>query len=94
MFVSDWCITNLAGGFRSKALLAHYYRRKLFSQRSVVVAMCSDRRHPLLRNLNSNVTVDFVRVKSYANSLLGAINIQVAIVRQTINESFIADWYF
>ena len=24
MFVSDWCITNLAGGFRSKALLAHY----------------------------------------------------------------------
>ena len=56
--------------------------------------MCSDRRHSLLRNLNSNVTVDFVRVKSYANSLLGAINIQVAIVRQTINESFIADWYF
>ena len=54
--------------------------------------MCSDRRHPLLRNLNSTVTV--VRVKSYVNSLLGAINIQVAIVGQTINESFIADWYF
>ena len=53
--------------------------------------MCSDRRHPLLRNLNSTVTVDFVRVKSYVNSLLGAINIQVAIVRQTINESFIAE---
>ena len=53
--------------------------------------MCSDRRNPLLRNLNSNVTVDFVRVKSYVNSLLGAINIQVAIVRQTINESFIAE---
>ena len=51
--------------------------------------MCSDRRHPLLRNLNSTVTVDFVKVKPYVNSLLGAINIQVAIVRQTINESFI-----
>ena len=56
--------------------------------------MCSDRRHPLFRNLDSTVTVDVVRVKSYVNSLLGAINIQVAIVRQTINESFIADWYF
>ena len=53
-----------------------------------MVAMCSDRRHPLLRNLNSTVTVDFVKVKPYVNSLLGAINIQVAIVRQTIHESF------
>ena len=56
--------------------------------------MCSDRRHPLLRNLNSTVTVDFVKVKPYVNSLLGAINIQVAIVRQTINESFIAEVFF
>ena len=53
--------------------------------------MCSDRRHPLFRNLDSTVTVDVVRVKSYVNSLLGAINIQVAIVRQKINESFIAE---
>ena len=56
--------------------------------------MCSDRRHPLFRNLDSTVTVDVVRVKSYVNSLLGAINIQVAIVRQTINESFIAEVFF
>ena len=56
--------------------------------------MCSDRRHPLFRNLDSTVTVDIVRVKSYVNSLLGAINIQVAIVRQTINESFIAEVFF
>ena len=56
--------------------------------------MCSDRRHPLFRNLDSTVTVDVVRVKSYVNSLLGAINIQLAIVRQTINESFIAEVFF
>ena len=56
--------------------------------------MCSDRRHPLFRNLDSTVTVDVVRVKSYVNSLLGAINIQVVIVRQTINESFIAEIFF
>ena len=56
--------------------------------------MCSDRRHPLFRNLDSTVTVDIVRVKSYVNSLLGAINIQLAIVRQTINESFIAEVFF
>ena len=56
--------------------------------------MCSDRRHPLFRNLDSTVTVDVVRVKSFVNSLLGAINIQVAIVRQTINESFIAEVFF
>ena len=36
--------------------------------------MCSDRRHPLFRNLDSTVTVDVVRGKSYVNSLLGAIN--------------------
>ena len=56
--------------------------------------MCSDRRHPLFRNLDSTVTVDVVRVKSYVNNLLGAINIQLAIVRQTINESFIAEVFF
>ena len=39
----------------------------------------SDCRHPRLRNLNSTVPVDVVRVKSYVNNLLSSTTVPVRV---------------
>ena len=41
--------------------------------------MLSDCRHPRFRNLNSTVPVDFVRLKSYVDSLLNYTRVPVRV---------------
>ena len=45
----------------------------------------SDCRHPRLRNLNSTVPVDVVRVKSYVNSLLSSTTVPVRVSVNKVN---------
>ena len=55
----------------------------MIHQGTAVVAICcymlSDRWHPRFRNLNSTVTVDVVKVKSYVNSLFNSMRVPVRI---------------
>ena len=47
--------------------------------------MLSDRRHPRFRNFNSSVPVDFVRVKSYVNSLFNSTRVPVRVLVNKLN---------
>ena len=53
-------------------------------------AMLSDHRHPCIRNLNSTVPVDFVRVKSYVNSLFNSTRVPVRILVNKLN--LVPEW--
>ena len=52
--------------------------------------MLSDRKHPCIRNLNSTVPVDFVRVKSYVNSLFNSMREPVRILVNKLN--LVPEW--
>ena len=47
--------------------------------------MSSVRRHPHFRNVNSTVPVDFVRVKSYVNSLFNSTRVPVRVLVNKLN---------
>ena len=42
--------------------------------------MLSDHRHPHFRNLNSTVSVDVVKVKSYVNTLFNSMRVPVRVL--------------
>ena len=83
--VSDWCITNLAHGWwvSIQSIVGIMRGRNWSAHRSAAVEIgChveSDCRHPRLRNLNSTVPVDVVRVKSYVNNLLSSTTVPVRV---------------
>ena len=89
--VSDWCITNLAHGWwvSIQNIVGIMRGRNWSAQRSAAVEIgChveSDCRHPLLRNLNTTVPVDVVRVKSYVNSLLSSTTVPVRVSVNKLN---------
>ena len=89
--VSDWCITNLAHGWwvLIQSIVGIMRGRNWSAQRSAAVEIgChveSDCRNPRLRNLNSTVPVDVVRVKSYVNNLLSSTTVPVRVSVNKLN---------
>ena len=67
----------------------HYERKKLICSAvdcgGVGCHVESDCRNPRLRNLNSTVPVDVVRVKSYVNNLLSSTTVPVRVSVNKLN---------
>ena len=95
MVVCDWCITSLAHGWW--VLIQSIVGIIRGGNRSLggwlwygLAAMSSVRRHPRFRNFNSSVPVDFVRVKSYANSLFNSTRVPVRVLVNKLN--LVPEW--